>query len=181
MWAPNSTWTVASDAALQPTSDPARNAFYHFDVDYVKVITINANGTSPPPPTSGTSPPPPADTIAPGVAVSTPIHTYSYRSLSSATGTASDTGGSGLKEVRGRLQRLSDGLYWSGSAWVSALSEPVANGTTSWTFPFPRLANGKYSYQAIAVDWVGNTAWSAPNEFTVQGTQTQSVSPGGSS
>jgi hypothetical protein len=40
-WAPDSSWAAAYDAGLQPTANPAANQSYRYDVDYVKVSTLD--------------------------------------------------------------------------------------------------------------------------------------------
>ena len=40
-WAPDSSWAAAYDAGLQPTANPAANQSYRYDIDYVKVSTLD--------------------------------------------------------------------------------------------------------------------------------------------
>jgi hypothetical protein len=40
-WAPDSSWAAAYDAGLQPTSNPAANQSFVYDIDYVKVSTLD--------------------------------------------------------------------------------------------------------------------------------------------
>jgi hypothetical protein len=40
-WAPDSSWAAAYDAGLQPTANPALNQSYRYDIDYVKVSTLD--------------------------------------------------------------------------------------------------------------------------------------------
>jgi len=40
-WAPDSSWAAAYDAGLQPTSNPAANQSLRYDIDYVKVSTLD--------------------------------------------------------------------------------------------------------------------------------------------
>ena len=69
---------------------------------------------------------------------------------SSICGTASDTGGSGLQQVRVSIRRGS-GNYWNGTSFSSAA--PVwnlASGTTSWSYAFPAAnfpADGTYTVE----------------------------------
>ncbi len=74
---------------------------------------------------------------------------------SSICGTASDTGGSNLQQVRVSIQRGS-GNYWNGTSFSSAA--PVwnlASGTTSWSYAFPAAnfpADGTYTVEVRATD-----------------------------
>ena len=94
------------------------------------------------------------DTTPPTIAFTTPRANYSYRTLASASGTATDSG-SGVKSVGVRLLRASDSYYWNGSAWVSTVTELTATGTTSWSLALPPMTDGRYSLQARARDYVG--------------------------
>ena len=105
------------------------------------------------------------DTQDPIISVNTPVDNYSYITLASATGTASDVGPSGLAQVTGRLQRVSDNFYWNGSAWTATATETPATGTATWTWTMPTLADGKYSFRATARDRAGNTASSPVVSF----------------
>lgn len=113
-------------------------------------------------------PTPVADTTPPTLSLTRPRFNYSYRTLSQATGTASDTGGSNLVQVRGRLYRYVDNTYWNGSAWGTTASELTASGLSSWTLNLPSfLADGRYAFRATAVDGAGNTAYSANVDFYI--------------
>ena len=107
------------------------------------------------------------DVTPPNIVINTPVFGGSYASGVFASGTAQDVG-PGVAWVRGRLRRSSDGFYWNGAQWTPAFSELAANGTTNWNVPFPPLAPGAYSFQALASDYVGNINYTAPNNFTVR-------------
>lgn len=107
------------------------------------------------------------DTIPPTIAVSSPITTYSYTSLTSANGTASDSGGSGLQSVTGRLYRYSDNTYWNGGAWIGAAVELPTTGTATWTLNLPALTDGHYALRATARDMAGNTAAASIVDFYI--------------
>jgi len=81
------------------------------------------------------------------VTIVTPRHNASYRSLASASGTATDAGG-GLTSVAVRLSRRTDEFYWNGSTWVAGAVEFPARGTTSWSFTLPALPDGRYRLRA---------------------------------
>lgn len=106
------------------------------------------------------------DNVGPSILVSTPAANTLYASLGNATGTASDAGG-GVAQVRGKLQRKSDNLYWNGTAWTTTATEVAASGLNTWTFRMPTLANGAYAFQAVARDYVGNSTSSAITNFSI--------------
>jgi hypothetical protein len=108
------------------------------------------------------------DTVTPLISVSTPVHTWSYTALTSARGTASDSGGSGLKEVSGRLMRYVDNAYWNGTTWTASAVETPANGTTNWTWAMPaNLPDGRYAFRATARDNASNTTSSTITDFSL--------------
>ncbi|HEX8834521.1 MAG TPA: PA14 domain-containing protein [Abditibacteriaceae bacterium] len=107
------------------------------------------------------------DTAAPTVTIATPVTNYSYRTMPGASGTAGDTGGSNLAGVSGYLRRLSDNLYWTGSAWSATSTELAASGTTNWNYSFPTLPDGRYSFEAIARDGAGNIGRTTPVPFYI--------------
>src|SRR5439155_25654312 len=79
---------------------------------------------------------------------------------------------SGVQKVEVSVQRVSNGLYWNGTAFAS--STPVystATGTTSWSLPFPSSnfpADGSYTLRARATDVAGNVqATPAAVTFTI--------------
>ncbi|MBI2932312.1 MAG: fibronectin type III domain-containing protein, partial [Planctomycetes bacterium] len=96
------------------------------------------------------------------------------RDVWSATiqGTASD-GASGVLQVEVRVQRLSDGLYWSGSAWQLSEAWLVAAGTTNWALPFAGELNESYAVAAQATDAATNvqSAASSSSFMLVQGSK----------
>ena len=107
------------------------------------------------------------DTTPPIAAVTSPVVGYSYRTLAQVSGTASDTGGSGLAQVKGKLYRYADNSYWNGSAWVISATELAVTGTTSWTFALPTLSDGRYAFQAVARDGAGNSGNSSNVDFWI--------------
>jgi len=80
----------------------------------------------------------------------------------SISGTAQDPGTvvSGLAMVELRIQRDSDGSYWTGSVWGGASdSWLTANGTSNWTYSLGagNLTDGvNYTVQSRATDNAGN-------------------------
>jgi hypothetical protein len=105
------------------------------------------------------------DTQAPSIVVTAPVENYSYTNLASATGTTTDAGPSGVAQVMGRLQRVSDGFFWNGTGWTSTEVETAATGTATWTWAMPTLADGKYSFRATARDRAGNAVSSPVINF----------------
>jgi hypothetical protein len=103
------------------------------------------------------------DTVAPTVAFTDPINNGWVRELTTLTGIARDNpGGAGVKRVNIRLRRVSDGLWWNGSAWTSSSTSYLAvTGTTWWhvTSPLPNgadLPEGAYTIVASVYDNAGN-------------------------
>jgi hypothetical protein len=109
----------------------------------------------------------PTDPTAPTISVSTPVNSYSYRSLGQANGVAADSGGSGLQQVRGLLFNYGTSQYWNGSAWTSAMSEVPATGTANWIFRLPTLADGHYGVAAVAMDGAGNLTYTPWVQFYI--------------
>jgi len=121
------------------------------------------------------------DNTAPTLTVTEPAPGGSYSSLSAATGTTEDTGGSGVTGVTVRLYRAAsdDGIiaegYWNGSSWDATYStganEVPADGTANWslTLPTPEqgFAPGQYQLRATARDAAGNIARSDSIAFTM--------------
>ncbi|MDF2439193.1 MAG: hypothetical protein JWN98_177 [Abditibacteriota bacterium] len=106
------------------------------------------------------------DNAGPIPTVFSPTANSAYRSIAEASGTARDAGG-GVALVTGRLQRLSDNLFWNGSAWTSAETEVVTAGTDNWTLAFPSLLDGRYRLRVTATDFIDNMASSPEVEFAV--------------
>lgn len=106
----------------------------------------------------------PFDLVAPVVTFSYPTNGTTITSLPYVAGQVSDVG-SGVLRVVFYLRRLSDGLYWSGTAWQkSPLALPtVYDGSALWVRRF-RLPQGQelrpdtYRLDALAVDRTGNRA-----------------------
>lgn len=118
---------------------------------------------------------PPSDSILPSAIIASPIHTYSYRSLSQALGSASDN--IGVTYVTARLHRIRDNTYWTGYTWGPySTTEVAVKGTsewTNWTFPMPTLSDGMYALRISAKDAAGNTGMSPITEFYIDSTAPQ--------
>jgi peptidoglycan/xylan/chitin deacetylase (PgdA/CDA1 family) len=108
------------------------------------------------------------DTLAPSVVVSTPKAEVSYSALRSAAGTASDN--VGVQQVSVSLYRHADFKYWNGSTWTLNYAVFPAQGTTNWTAALPPLTAGRYSFEASARDYVGNTKYSGWAAFNASAT-----------
>ncbi len=126
--------------------------------------------------------PPPADTTAPQITLATPVDKTSARSLASPTGTASDTGGSGLKDVHVAFFRTSDQKWWDGSAFSSdtivELNADVNNGSWSFSGGAPsgaQLTDGLYVTLAFADDFAGNRS-QTQSVVTIDNTKPVSLS-----
>src|SRR5439155_8874469 len=126
------------------------------------------------------------DSTAPATAsVTTPAGGSSFRPATvpaSFSGSAADnTGGVGLaaNSTTFTLQRGSDGLYWTGSAWQAAAfnlaasnrattGNTAATWTSSATLPtWASQSDGTYTVQATATDKDGNTFTGAAVSLTL--------------
>jgi peptidoglycan/xylan/chitin deacetylase (PgdA/CDA1 family) len=138
---------------------------------YVQAVARDVAGNTTYTPTSvftlGSS----TDSTPPTISLNSPVTNGNYRVCSQASGVASDSGGSGLQQVRGLLFRKSDSTYWNGSAWTTTLTDNPVTGTTSWVFRLPSLADGHYEVEAKAVDGAGNVTYTPWIPFTVDLTQ----------
>ena len=108
-------------------------------------------------------PPPPPDTIAPTIAITRPSTAQAVRSVTPATGTATDNvGGSGLLGVEVALYRIADNTYWNGRAFAPGITRfRAARGGDQWlvgaALPNGRQLNsGQYVLIAFARDKAGN-------------------------
>lgn len=115
------------------------------------------------------------DTAAPVAAISTPVNASAVKSVTAATGKASDA--IGLKSVTCRLYRYANPVtgtpagYWAGgTTWTTTATgtnDRLATGTGVWTFTLPPLVAGRYSLQATSTDTSGNKGYSTTNAFYV--------------
>src|SRR5438876_787225 len=120
--------------------------------------------------------------------VTTPASGSSYGAAgvpASWSGSAADnSGGVGLNanSTTFTLQRSSDSLYWTGSAWqagaanlatthAATTSGTAATWTSSATLPtWSSQSEGAYTVQATATDKVGNTFTGSASTFTLDAT-----------
>jgi glucose/arabinose dehydrogenase len=109
------------------------------------------------------------DTAPPVVSVATPGNLFSYNVLAAATGTSRD-GGPGVAQVRGRLFRQSDGLWWNGTTWAAPYAETPATGLGTWSWKMPTLRQDQYTFTAVASDYIGNVGFSSEVVFYVDRT-----------
>ncbi len=101
------------------------------------------------------------DTTQPISTISIPADGSYWNGLSTISGTASDTDGSGLSEVRISIKRNSIGTdkYWDGSGWVDSETWLLTSGTTSWSKStgLPTWVSGEdYTIRSRATDNVPN-------------------------
>lgn len=115
--------------------------------------------------------------------VTTPAHGLAYRSatLPTLTGQAAD-GSTGLgllaDSTTFRLERLSDGLYWSGSGWGLATNlstthpSTLPGETTVWTpmVTLPVWTDDVYRLTALVTNQMGQNLTSAAVTFTYDAT-----------
>lgn len=150
-----STWTCNSTL---PSFDQGIYTVYAFAYD-------NRENTNTVAPQSTVT----VDKTAPAVTITVPTNNIYVSALPAVTGTASDTGGSALNQVRIQLKRVIDSKYWNStsSTWVAATAgqEPFLTATisgTTWTRAttgFPTSTNlneGVYEVIAVGVDGAGN-------------------------
>lgn len=105
-----------------------------------------------------------ADSTAPRVTIVTPQN--GATAASAAAGTATDNL-AGIALVALRLQRASDGFYWTGGNWSSAVSDFNVAGTDNWSVSLPPLTRGSYTLSARARDWAGNWGISSDTRVNV--------------
>jgi hypothetical protein len=80
---------------------------------------------------------------------------------------------SGVRDVRLRVSRDSDTMYWNGSAWQAAPTWLTVSGTTTWSqaLPASALTNGTYTLNAQSFDQAGNSSTPVTNRtFTYDST-----------
>jgi predicted phage tail protein len=116
------------------------------------------------------------DATAPKLALTFPTGASAYTSASwnagcptpGVCGTADD-GGSGVSQVEVSVRR-GTGNYWDGTAFASPTEVFfTANGTTSWSLPFPASnfgQKGNYTVRVRATDGVGNVRGPAATRFS---------------
>ena len=108
------------------------------------------------------------DGVAPTLALATPREGISYTSLPIASGTASDSGSSGLDRVSARLSRSSDGLFLSAaSTWGPQTDLLATLSGATWSLPLPTLADGSYTLRVQAVDRAGNASAPITASFSI--------------
>jgi hypothetical protein len=176
----NGTAWVAAVTALPANATPPAGANWKFNFPsltdgrytYTAIATDFAGNVGSATPinfTVGNTP----DTIKPTAAIFNIVNNGSYNKLPTVTGSASDTGGSNLANVRVSLRRNSDSNYWNGTAWQTAATTYVATGTTSWSATLPALVNGTHTISATATDGAGNSFTTAPIQFYIDRTAPQ--------
>lgn len=99
------------------------------------------------------------DTVSPASVVSTSGVHGPLTPLAQVTGTAADTGGSGLHHMEITLQRTIDSYYWTGGGWLETPQWLPVTGTATWSLSlvdFPFVDGRSYVVHARAVDVAGN-------------------------
>jgi hypothetical protein len=81
--------------------------------------------------------------------------------LNTVTGTAQDTGGSGLESVMVGIERLSDKKWWNAFSnnWVDDFVPITSNGLNQWTFDSSNVTwttDSEYNIYSIASDYANN-------------------------
>jgi len=102
------------------------------------------------------------DTSNPTVEITTPADLTWYNAMTNITGTAADTGGSGLTLVNITIYNATAGTghkYWNGTTWSAVVVNFTTTGTTSWykASGLPTWTNAStYYINATAKDIAGN-------------------------
>ncbi|WP_455392648.1 hypothetical protein [[Eubacterium] cellulosolvens] len=113
------------------------------------------------------------DNIKPTSTITSPTNNSALDSLTTITGTASDTGGAGVYYVQICLIRNKDGYYWNGWYWTNNETWLTVSGTTSWTYTHGNTSlstPGSYHIKSRAVDLANNIETpSYGNIFTIKG------------
>ncbi len=109
------------------------------------------------------------DSTPPTVTLDSPRDAGSYGATTSASGTASDSGGSGLAQVLVRLSRGRDGAFWNvaSSTWGPLVDNPATISNGGWSLALPSMADGGYTLRAVAFDQAGNASAAAASNFSV--------------
>src|SRR3989339_622377 len=110
------------------------------------------------------------DNQAPGSIITVPVSGNYYGALGTITGTASDTGSSGVSNIKLKIKNMSSTLWWDGDSWEG--SDPgftlSATGTSNWSYPAASWTTNKiYIIQSQATDNTGTAETAgAGNTFT---------------
>ena len=106
-----------------------------------------------------------------------PADGQKLQELPAIQGKATPNEGETFSRVALVLQRQSDGLYWDGTAWVSALVKlPTTLSGTTWSAPTAgyalpikdNLPNGSYKLTALAYDAKGKVSKSAKITVSIE-------------
>ena len=113
------------------------------------------------------------DTTKPTSAITFPAAAGIYRAATwnDFSGTAADTGGAALANVQISIQRVSNSLYWNGTAFADAVENwRTATGTAAWSLTFGVAnfpADGNYTIRVRATDTATNVETPASRTFTI--------------
>jgi hypothetical protein len=120
------------------------------------------------------------DSSSPNVTISRPIEHSVRRNFPEASGTISDEGGSGIRDVRLRLYRKQNGSvpagYWAGgNVWDTRYNperhERPVDGRGRWSCGMPSAGDGMvetgYVMLVTATDEAGNVGQSLSTSFTI--------------
>ena len=97
--------------------------------------------------------------VAPTVTITKPDNDTWYNSMTNITGTATDSGGSGINRVNLTIYNTTGHKYWTGTTWQTSTANLTTTGTTSWykIALLPTWVNGTtYVINATAIDNLGN-------------------------
>jgi hypothetical protein len=105
------------------------------------------------------------DTQPPTSDITFPGDGVTYTDVPSITGTAAETGSSGVALVEVSVLDVASGNTWDGTAWVAGEQWLAATGTTAWDLSndLPPWANGQsYTLCSRAIDGAGNVETPGP-------------------
>jgi PKD repeat protein len=107
------------------------------------------------------------DTVGPTSVIVVPTSGGYYNSLSNITGTATDSGGSGVFKVNLTVYNATGHTYWTGTAWQTSSANLTATGTTSWyRAALPTWTNGTtYIINGTAIDILGSIGTTHSHTF----------------
>jgi hypothetical protein len=117
------------------------------------------------------------DTTAPTSSITFPADDGNYNSgtwADAISGSASDTGGSGVNKVEVSIKDTTDDKWWNGDSWEGTESWLLATDTTSWSYNLSDDhldVDHSYTVYSRATDNAGNVE-TTPDEhsFTYEGT-----------
>ncbi len=109
------------------------------------------------------------DTNGPSTTIIAPVSLTWYNMLANITGSATDTGGSGIGRVNLTIYNATSSKYWNGAGWGTSAINLTAMGTTSWYYTtVPVWTNNTiYTINASSTDNAHNIGTQTSSTFSV--------------